>query len=99
MPTKKGKSKPAKARKATNKMRRSRAGSVIGASKRARTTARKKSAAPPRTGTRPRGSGKVKRTEAGPVFIGGSPEPVARPTEERGGRKAGDSGAGSVRIL
>jgi hypothetical protein len=33
------------------------------------------------------------------VWIGSSPAPVTRPTEERGDRKVGDVGLGSVRIL
>jgi hypothetical protein len=97
MPTKKGKSKPAKARKTTNKMRRSRAVGKVGASK--RTAGPKKKSASTRASTTKRSAGRLKRTEAGSVWIGSSPAPVARPTEERGDRKVGDVGSGSVRIL
>jgi|RhiMethySRZTD1v2_1073278.scaffolds.fasta_scaffold490351_2 hypothetical protein len=82
MPTKKGKSKPAKARKTANKARRGRV-----------TTARKttkKAATPARRVARKRGAGKLRRTEAGPVWIGSSPAPVNIPTNNPGGQKASD---------
>jgi hypothetical protein len=97
MPTKKGKSKPAKARKTGNKMRRSRTVGHAGASK--RTAGPKRKPASTRAGATKRSAGGLKRTEAGSVWIGSSPAPVTRPTEERGDRKVGDVGLGSVRIL
>jgi hypothetical protein len=90
MPTKKGKSKPAKARKTSNKMRRSRTGGAIGKSRRAGTTARTRKKRPA-TG--------MQRTEAGPVWIGSSPAPVARPAEDLGAKKVGDEGSDRVVIL
>ena len=89
MPTKKGKGKAAKAKKASSKMRRGRA-----------TTARKtskKAATPARRGARKRGAGKLRRTEAGPVWIGSIPAPVNIPTNDPGGQKS--SGGQSVVIL
>lgn len=80
MPTKKGKSKPGKAKKASNKTRRS----ATGKAKPAGTT-RKAS----RKGAgRKKPGGKLRRTEAGPVWIGSSPKPVNLPTEDPGARKA-----------
>ena len=109
MPTKKGKSKPSKAKKASNTMRRTktaggantskRAGAArkTGASARKTGASARKTSASARSGGRKRAAGKLKRTEAGSVWIGSSPAPIDRPTEERGDRKAGDTG--SVRIL
>ena len=90
MPTKKGKSKPAKARKTSNKSRRTRAAGGKGRSKRAGTT--RKAGASRAGGGRKKPAGRLRRTEAGPVWIGSSPEPVIRPTEEPGEKKAGDVG-------
>jgi hypothetical protein len=87
MPTKKGKSKPAKARKTSNKARRTRTGVAKGKTKRAG-GARK---------TKP--AGRLKRTEAGPVWIGSSPAPVIRPDQEPGDKKAGDGESGRVLLL
>jgi hypothetical protein len=90
MPTKKGKSKPAKARKTSNKSRRTRAAGGKGQSKRA--GAARKTGASRAGGGRKKPAGRLRRTEAGPVWIGSSPEPVVRPTEEPGEKKAGDVG-------
>lgn len=97
MPTKKGKSKPAKARKTSNKMRRGRPAG--GKGKSARVGGVRKAGAARRGTARKRSAGKLKRTEAGPVWIGSSPTPVARPTEERGDQKAGDGRLDRVVIL
>ena len=88
MPTKKGKSKPAKARKTSNKMRRSTGAGGKRPAKRSAGAARKKKPA-----------GRLKRTEAGPVWIGSSPAPIIRPDQEPGDRKAGDGGSERVSIL
>ena len=90
MPTKKGKSKPAKARKTSNKARRGRVTT-------ARKTTKKAAGASARGAGRKRGAGKLRRTEAGPVWIGSSPAPVNIPTTDPGGQKA--SGGQSVVIL
>ena len=95
MPTKKGKSKPSSAKKAGNKGRRTKTAGRASTSKRA--GAARKTGAKARGGARKRAAGKLKRTEAGPVWIGSSPAPIDRPAEERGDQKAG--GSGSVRIL
>ena len=96
MPTKKGKSKPAKARKTSSKSRRTTAAGGKGRSKRAG-AARKTVAS--RTSGRKKPAGRLRRTEAGPVWIGTSPEPIIRPTEEPGDKKAGDGESGRVVIL
>ena len=97
MPTKKGKSKPAKAKKTSSKARRTRVGGK-GSSKRA--GAKRGTGAATRTGGRKRAAGKLRRTEAGPVWIGSSPAPVNLPPEDPGSNKATtDSGAERVRIL
>ena len=95
MPTKKGKSKPAKAKKASNKTRRTRAAGGAGTSKRAGGS--RGTGASNRSGGRKRAAGKLRRTEAGPVWIGSSPKPVNLPAEDRGDRKA--SGGERVVIL
>lgn len=97
MPTKRGKSKPAKARKTSNKMRRSRAAGGKGKSVRA--GGARKTGASTRSGGKKRSAGRLKRTEAGPVWIGSSPNPIGLPTEERGDRKAGDGGTERAVIL
>jgi hypothetical protein len=96
MPTKKGKSKPAKARKTSNKSRRTGAAGGKGRSKRA--GAARKTGASRGSGGRKKPAGRLRRTEAGPVWNGTSPEPVVRPTEEPGDRKATDGG-GSDRVV
>ena len=85
MPTKKGKSKPAKAKKASSKGRRTRAAGGKGRSKRAGGS--RKTGGSARSGGRKRAAGKLRRTEAGPVWIGKS-QPVTLPTETPGERKA-----------
>jgi hypothetical protein len=85
MPTKKGKSKPAKARKASNKIRRTRAASGG--------PNRSKRASSKRTGTG------LRRTEAGPVWIGSSPAPISPPAGQPGDTKAGTGGSDRVVIL
>ena len=97
MPTKKGKSKPAKAKKASNKMRRTRAAGGKGKSKRA--GGARKTGASARSGGRRKAAGKLRRTEAGPVWIGSSPAPVNLPAEDPGSSKATGSGSDRVRIL
>jgi hypothetical protein len=98
MPTTKGKSKAGKAKKASNKSRRvaptSRAGKARGDAPGKKT---KRTTGTRATGSRRQG-GKLKRTEAGPVWIGSSPAPINRPAEERGDQKAG-GGSGRVVIL
>ena len=98
MPTTKGKSKAGKAKKTSNKTRRvgptSRAGKARGGApgkKNTRTTGK-------RAPSSRRAGGKLKRTEAGPVWIGSSPAPINKPAEERGDQKAG-GGSGRVVIL
>ena len=97
MPTKRGKSKPAKARKTSNKSRRTRAAGGKGQSKRA--GAARKTGSSRNSGGRKKPAGRLRRTEAGPVWIGSSPDPVARPTEEPGDKKAGDGESGRVVLL
>ena len=97
MPTKKGKSKPAKAKKASNKTRRTRATGAKGTSKRAGGT--RKTGAAARSGGRKRAAGRLRRTEAGPVWIGSSPAPINLPAEDPGSTKATGSGSDRVRIL
>ena len=97
MPTKKGKRKPAKAKKASNKSRRTRAAGGIGQSKRAGGS--RGTGASNRSGGRKRSAGGLRRTEAGPVWIGTSPTPLARPAEEPGDKKAADGESGRVVIL
>ena len=92
MPTKKGKSKPAKAKKVSNKTRRS----ATGKSKPAGTA--KKSAAGKSAGRR-KAAGKLRRTEAGPVWIGSSPAPVNLPREDPGSNKVTGAGSERVRIM
>jgi hypothetical protein len=87
MPTKKGKRKPAKAKKTSNKLRKTRPAAGKRPAKRAG-AARKK-----------RPAGRLRRTEAGPVWIGSSPAPVNLPAEDPGSHKATDGGADRVRIL
>jgi len=94
MPTKKGKSKPAKAKKASNQKRRTRAAGATGKSKRAGSARRTGAAAG--SGGRKRAAGKLRRTEAGPVWIGKS-QPISLPTQTPGDRKA--SGGERVVIL
>ena len=98
MPTTKGKSKAGKAKKASNKSRRvaptSRAGKARGGAPGKKT---KRTTGTRATGSR-RSGGKLKRTEAGPVWIGSSPAPIDKPVEERGDQKAG-GGSGRVVIL
>jgi hypothetical protein len=96
MPTKKGKSKPAKARKTSTKSRRTRAAGGKGQSKRA--GAARKTGSPRNSGGRKKPAGRLRRTEAGPVWIGSSPEPVISPTDEPGNKKATDGG-GSDRVV
>src|SRR5687767_9844647 len=97
MPTKKGKSKPAKAKKASSKQRRTRVGGT-GKSKRAGGS--RGTGASKRSGARKRSGGKLRRTEAGPVWIGSSPAPVNLPAEDPGSNKATDgAGTDRVRIL
>ena len=85
MPTKKGKSKPAKARTTSNKMRRTRA--ATGGASRSK-----------RAGSKRKGTG-VRRTEAGPVWIGSSPAPISAPAGEPGDTKAGTGESDRVVIL
>jgi hypothetical protein len=85
MPTKKGKSKPAKAKKASNKGRRTKVAGGAGTSKRAGGS--RGTGASARSGGRKKAAGKLKRTEAGPVWIGKS-KPISLPTETPGDRKA-----------
>jgi hypothetical protein len=87
MPTKKGKSKPAKAKKTSNKLRKTRPAAGKRPAKRAGAARKKKPA------------GRLRRTEAGPVWIGSSPAPIVRPDRETGDQKAGDGGSGRVVIL
>ena len=94
MPTKKGKSKPAKAKKASNKSRRTRAAGGIGQSKRAGSA--RQTGASRNSGGRKKAPAGMRRTEAGPVWIGSSPAPVARPAQEPGGKKVGDGATGRV---
>lgn len=97
MPTKKGKSKPAKARKTSNKSRRTRAAGGKGQSKRA--GAARKTGASRNSGGRKKPAGRLRRTEAGPVWIGSSPDPVISPADEPGNKKATDGGSDRVVIL
>ena len=97
MPTKKGKSKPGKAKKASNKSRRTRAAGGIGRSKRA--GGARGTGSSRKSGGRKKAAGRLRRTEAGPVWIGSSPAPVVRPDQEPGDKKAGDGGSGKVVIL
>jgi hypothetical protein len=94
MPTKKGKSKPAKAKKTSNKQRRTRVG---GAGKSKRAGASRGTGASKTSGGRKRSAGKLRRTEAGPVWIGSSPAPVNLPAEDPGSSKA-TTGGGSDRV-
>ena len=87
MPTKKGKSKPAKAAKTSNKARRTRAAGGQGQSKRA--GASRKTGANPTSGGRKKDAGRLRKTEAGPVFISTNPSPARTPGEDKGGQKAG----------
>ena len=97
MPTKKGKSKPAKAKKASNKQRRTR---VAGTGQSKRAGGSRGTGASARSGGKKRGAGKLRRTEAGPVWIGSSPAPVNLPAEDPGSNKATDGGGSDrVRIL
>lgn len=103
MPTKKGKSKPAKAKKASNKMRRDHpVGGAVGArgvgktrggrsnnSRRTTGPARTKTGAAPKAGGRRKAAGRLRKTEAGPVWIGSSPAPRKAPGEDKGAQKAG----------
>ena len=94
MPTKKGKSKPGKAKKASNKQRRTRVG---GTGKTKRAGASRGAGATKRSSGRKRTAGKLRRTEAGPVWIGSSPAPVNLPAEDPGSSKA-TTGGGSDRV-
>ena len=87
MPTKKGKSKPAKAKKTSNKSRRTRAAGGQGQSKRA--GASRQTGVNPTSGGRKKAAGRLRKTEAGPVWIGSSPTPAKAPGEDKGGQKAG----------
>jgi hypothetical protein len=87
MPTKKGKSKPAKAKKASNQQRRTRAAGGKGESKRAGGS--RGTGASATSGGRKKAAGKLRRTEAGPVWIGTSPTPAKAPGGDKGGQKAG----------
>lgn len=82
MATKKGKSKPAKAKKTASEARRSAAGK----------SKRKINARPirstKRVGAKKRASGRLRRTEAGPVWIGNAAKPVNLPSDDRGSNKA-----------
>ena len=86
MPTKKGKSKPAKAKKASSTMRRS--GAAGGAGKSKRAGGARKTGAAAKSGGRKKAIGKLRKTDAGPVWIGSTPRPVNLPTEDPGARKA-----------
>jgi hypothetical protein len=90
MPTKKGKSKPAKAKKASNTTRKARPAGGKRPAKRAAGAAR--------SGGRKKSAGRLRRTEAGPVWIGSSPAPIVRPTEEPGSRKVNDGGSGRIAL-
>jgi hypothetical protein len=94
MPTKKGKRTPAKAKKASKKSRGTRAAA---GSKRA--GGARKPGASSRSAGRKRAVSGIRRTEAGPVWIGSSPTPLARPTDEPGDKKAADGESGRVVIL
>ena len=91
MPTKKGKSKPAKAKKTSNKLRRT---GGVGKTKRAGAS---RTASASKRGGKKRAGGKLRRTEAGPVWIGSSPTPVNLPAEDPGSSKA-TTGGGSDRV-
>jgi hypothetical protein len=98
MPTKKGKSKPAKARKTSNKTRRTvAAGGGPNRSKRA--GGGRGTGASARSGGRKRAAPGMRRTEAGPVWIGSSPAPLSPPTGEPGDNKAGTGESDRVVIL
>lgn len=95
MPTKKGKSKPGKARKASNKGRRTRVGGT-GQSRRA--TRKAGSSRKPGTAGK---SGRARRATPGrrigkPIT---APPPITVPSEERGDTKAGGGESGRVVIL
>jgi hypothetical protein len=91
MPTKKGKSKPAKAKKASNTKRRTRTGAAKG-----KTTTKKRAGTAAKGGVRKKATGKLRRTEAGPVWIGKS-QPISIQTGTPGDQKA--SGGERVVIL
>ncbi len=97
MPTKKGKSKPAKLKKASNKSRRTRAAGGTGQS--ARAGGARGTGASRTAGGRKKDAGRLRKTEAGSVFIGTTPVPPGRLAEDRGNKKAGDGGSGKVVIL
>ena len=90
MPTKKGKSKPAKASKASNKSRRTGAAAAKGQSKRA--GGARRTGASAKSGGRKKAAGRLRRTEAGPVWVATNPTPTRGPAEDRGGQKAGGGG-------
>ena len=92
MPTKKGKSKPAKAKKASNATRRTRTGGAKGKTK----TKTKRAGTAAKGGVRKKAAGRLRRTEAGPVWIGKS-QPISVPTGTPGDQKA--SGGERVVIL
>ena len=83
MPTKKGKSKPAKAKKASNATRRTRTGTAKG-----KATTKKRAGTAAKGGVRKKAAGKLRRTEAGPVWIGKS-NPLMGTGQDKGGEKAG----------
>lgn len=86
MSMKKGKGKPVKVKKASSTARR-------GAAKSKRTAPTKRpTRAAKRLGGKKRATGKLRRTEAGPVWIGNTAKPVNLSSDDRGSNKAtGDS--------
>ena len=100
MPTKKGKSKPAKANKVSNKTRRGATGKAKPAGTTRKSAAAGKSSARKKPAGRKKATtGKLRRTEAGPVWIGSSPAPINLPREDPGSNKVTGAGSERVRIM
>lgn len=98
MPTKKGKAKPAKAKKASNKMRRDHpVGGAVGARGVGKTRGGRSNNSRRTTGPRRTKTGALPTARATPGTAIKPPPPLDRPAEERGDTKAG--GGERVTIL